>query len=116
MAQLAVDMAPARFLVAGHSLGGRVAIEIMRMAPEKVARVALLDTGVHPRSPGEELKRQELIDLARSRGMDALAARWLPPMLHPDHHALLDPLTEMVKRSTPDTFENQQRALLDRPD
>jgi pimeloyl-ACP methyl ester carboxylesterase len=45
-----------------------------------------------------------------------MAARWLPPMLHPDHSALLGPLTEMVLRSTPDTFANQQRALLDRPD
>jgi pimeloyl-ACP methyl ester carboxylesterase len=57
-----------------------------------------------------------LIDLARREGMEALAARWLPPMLHPLHTALLDPLTEMIRRSTPDTFENQQRALLDRSD
>jgi pimeloyl-ACP methyl ester carboxylesterase len=48
--------------------------------------------------------------------MEALAARWLPPMLHPDRTALLAPLTQMVKRSTPETFENQQRALLSRPD
>jgi pimeloyl-ACP methyl ester carboxylesterase len=116
MAQLALDMAPDRFSLAGHSLGGRVALEVIRMAPQRVDRLALLDTGMHPRSPGEEQKRQVLIDLARASGMDALAARWLPPMLHPDHMGLLEPLTEMVKRSTPDTFENQQRALLDRPD
>jgi pimeloyl-ACP methyl ester carboxylesterase len=116
MAQLALDMAPAQFSLAGHSLGGRVALEVMRMAPQGVDRIALLDTGIHPRSPGEEAKRQVLIDLAHSSGMDAVAARWLPPMLHPDHMGLLEPLTEMVKRSTPDSFENQQRALLDRPD
>lgn len=45
-----------------------------------------------------------------------MAARWLPPMLHPDHSALLQPLTGMIMRSTPETFANQQRALLDRPD
>jgi pimeloyl-ACP methyl ester carboxylesterase len=116
MAQLALDMAPERFSLAGHSLGGRVALEIMRMAPQRVARIAVLDTGVHPRSPGEEMKRQALIDLARSEGMEALAARWLPPMLHPGHMSLLKSLTEMVERSTPRTFENQQRALLARPD
>src|SRR6202023_2627030 len=64
----------------------------------------------------EEAARHDLIDLARREGMEALAARWLPPMLHPNHAALLGPLTQMVKRATPDTFENQQRALLDRPD
>jgi pimeloyl-ACP methyl ester carboxylesterase len=116
MARLALDAAPEHFSVAGHSMGGRVALEVFRMAPERVERLALLDTGIHPRATGEAAKRQELIDLARSDGMEALAARWLPPMLHPDHSALLDPLTEMVKRSTPDTFANQQRALLNRPD
>jgi len=116
MAQLVLDGAPDRFSVAGHSMGGRVALEVFRMAPERVERLALLDTGIHPRRPGEEAGRQELIDLARRDGMEAMAARWLPPMLHSDHMALLAPLTAMVKRSTPETFENQQRALLDRPD
>jgi pimeloyl-ACP methyl ester carboxylesterase len=115
MAQLVLDRAPDRFSVAGHSMGGRVALEIFRMAPERVERLALLDTGIHPRKPGEEAGRQELVELARREGMEALAARWLPPMLHLNHAALLVPLTEMVKRSTPETFDNQQRALLDRP-
>jgi pimeloyl-ACP methyl ester carboxylesterase len=116
MAQLVLDAAPERFSVAGHSMGGRVALEVVRLAPDRVVRLALLDTGVHLRAADEEVKRQALVDLARSQGMDALAARWLPPMLHPDHSALLEPLTEMVKRSTPETFANQQRALLNRPD
>lgn len=116
MAQIVLDRAPERFAVAGHSMGARVALEVVRMAHERVEKLALLDTGIHPRKPTEEAGRQDLIDLARREGMDALAARWLPPMLHPAHTALLGPLTEMVRRSTPDTFENQQRALLDRPD
>jgi pimeloyl-ACP methyl ester carboxylesterase len=116
MAQLVLDTAPKRFSVAGHSMGGRVALEVVRLAPDRVERLALLDTGIHPRAADEEAKRQALVDLARSEGMAALAARWLPPMLHPDHSALLEPLTEMVKRSTPETFANQQRALLNRPD
>jgi pimeloyl-ACP methyl ester carboxylesterase len=116
MAQIVLDAAPERFSVAGHSMGGRVALEVYRMAPDRVERLALLDTGIHPRGATEEAKRGELVDLARSQGMAAMAARWLPPMLHPDHSALLGPLTKMVLRSTPDTFANQQRALLDRPD
>ena len=115
MAQLVLDKAPDRFSVAGHSMGGRVALEIFRMAPERVERLALLDTGIHPRKPGERAGRQELVELARREGMAALAARWLPPMLHRNQAALLASLTEMVKRSTPETFDNQQRALLDRP-
>jgi len=116
MAQLVLDAAPERFSVAGHSMGGRVALEVFRMAPDRIERLALLDTGVHPRAADEESKRWPLVDLARSEGMAAMAARWLPPMLHPDHSALMEPLTEMVMRSTPETFANQQRALLDRPD
>jgi pimeloyl-ACP methyl ester carboxylesterase len=116
MAQIVLDRAPERFSVAGHSMGGRVALEVVRVAPDRVERLALLDTGVHPRAADEESKRWALVELARSEGMAALAARWLPPMLHPDHSAPLKPLTEMVMRSTPETFENQQRALLDRPD
>jgi pimeloyl-ACP methyl ester carboxylesterase len=116
MARLVLDQAPERFSVAGHSMGGRVALEVYRLAPERVQRLALLDTGVHPRGATEETKRGELVELARREGMAAMAARWLPPMLHPDHSALLGPLTEMVLRSTPETFANQQRALLDRPD
>jgi len=121
MAQLVLDAAPERFSMAGHSMGGRVALEVVRMAPDRVERLALLDTGVHPRAAGEESKRGELVDLARSQGMAAMAARWLPPMLHPamlhpDHAGLLEVLTQMVMRSTPETFANQQRALLDRPD
>jgi pimeloyl-ACP methyl ester carboxylesterase len=116
MATLVLDQAPQRFSVAGHSMGGRVALEVYRMAPERIERLALLDTGVHPRGATEEAKRGELVELARTQGMAAMAARWLPPMLHPDHSALLGPLTEMVLRSTPETFANQQRALLDRPD
>jgi pimeloyl-ACP methyl ester carboxylesterase len=116
MAKAVLEIGPDRFFLAGHSMGGRVALEVVRLAPERVERLALLDTGIHPRAASEEWKRGELVELARSEGMAALAARWLPPMLHPHHAALLAPLTEMVMRSTPETFANQQRALLDRPD
>lgn len=116
MARIVVEETPERFLLAGHSMGARVALEVFRMAPERVERLALLDTGIHPRGESEPAKRQALIDIARNDGMAAMCAQWLPPMLHPDHAALIPMLTEMVLRSTPDTFANQQKALLDRPD
>jgi pimeloyl-ACP methyl ester carboxylesterase len=116
MARIVLEAAPERFLLAGHSMGARVALETFRLAPDRVDRLALLDTGIHPRGAGEEEKRQALIDIARDEGMRTMCAHWLPPMVHPKHSALLAPLTEMVLRSTPETFANQQRALLDRPD
>ena len=116
--QLLAD-APARFALAGHSLGGRIALEVYRQAPQRVSRLALLDTGVHPCAPGEPARRQELVSLALTRGMRALARAWLPPMVHPARRAdpaIIGPLEAMVERRTPDTFRNQVTALLNRPD
>ncbi|KQQ82974.1 hydrolase [Xanthomonas sp. Leaf131] len=119
MAAYVLERAPLRFALAGHSMGARVALEVLRLAPERVQRLALLDTGVHPRSDGEQAQRESLVALARAQGMRALASHWLPPMLHPDRRAdpaLLAPLTAMVERHTPQHFAGQVNALLHRPD
>jgi pimeloyl-ACP methyl ester carboxylesterase len=119
MAERVLAEAPPRFSLAGFSMGGRVALQIMRRAPHRIERLALLDTGADGYQAGEEIARQKLVDLAHAQGMAALAARWLPPMLHPARHedrAIVDPLTAMVCRATPDIFERQVRALLARPD
>ena len=105
--------------VAGHSMGGRVALEMWRLAPDRLARLALLSTGVHGPRPEEREPRMALVRLAYEQGMAAVAARWLPPMVHPDRvddQTLMGPLTAMVLRATPETFEGQQRAGLTRPD
>jgi pimeloyl-ACP methyl ester carboxylesterase len=117
-ARLLAD-APASFALAGHSLGGRVALEVLRQAPARVAALALLDTGVHPCSPDEPQRRQVLLDLAAAQGMRAVAKAWLPPMVHPARrvdHAFMQPLEAMVERRTPASFRNQVKALIDRPD
>ena len=119
MAQRVLDDAPARFSVCGFSMGGRVALQILRLAPERLERMCLLDTGVVPTGPGEPAARQVLVDLAYKEGMDAVCAAWLPPMLHPDRRkdpAFMGPLGDMVRRATPDIFAGQIRALLGRPD
>lgn len=118
MAASVLAKAPERFALAGHSMGARVALDIMRQAPDRVSHLALLDTGIHPRQPGEEDKRGALVELARREGMAALAARWLPPMVHPNgvDPAIMAEMVDMVCRATPDIFAGQQRALLDRPD
>ncbi len=105
--------------VVGHSMGARVAFEMWRLAPERIARLALLSTGFHPPGPNEEPKRMALVKLGYEQGMAAVADRWLPPMVHPDRihdEALMAPLRAMVLRATPEIFEGQQRAGLSRPD
>lgn len=119
MAEIALEGAPARFSLAGHSMGARVALEVFRLAPERVERLALLDTGVHGVKPNEREKRMQLVSLAREKGMEALCEAWLPPMVHPDRRsddAFMAPLRAMVARSTPERFAAQVEALLNRPD
>ena len=110
---------PGRLILAGHSLGGRVALEMARMAPGRIAGIALLNTGTHPKREGEEAKRQAMIDLCNRDGMAALAAQWVPGMMNaeavPDPQVIAN-LTAMVCRMTPEIHERQLRALLARPD
>ena len=119
MAADALAANPGRLLVAGHSMGARVAMEMARQAPDRVERLALLDTGSHPYVKGEETKRLARVALAYEKGMAALAEDWLPGMVHAPRRrdrALMDALADMVCRKTPEIHERQIRALLDRPD
>ena len=119
MATALLEHAPPRFALAGHSLGGRIALEVIRQSPTRVTRLALLDTGVHPCRPAEPPRRYELLALADSEGMTAIAREWLPPMVHPARHGdptVMLPLAAMVERRTPASFRNQVMALLNRPD
>lgn len=118
MAEAVLARTPQRFALAGHSMGGRVALEIVARAPDRVERLALLDTGFHPARPGEAEARSRLIRVAIEEGMGALAGHWLPPMLGPGRvrdNALLNRLSAMVERATPELFQRQIAALLGRP-
>ena len=104
--------------VMGHSMGGRVAIEMARLQPGRVTSLVLANTGHTSMKPGEEEKRGRLVDLGQ-RDMRELAEVWLPPMLAPDRIAdlsLVDDLTQMVIKAGPEVHERQIRALLSRPD
>jgi len=104
MADSALALWDSPFVVIGHSMGARVALELVRMAPDRVVKLALIDTGAHPRQEGEEAKRQVLVDLAFEQGMGALADLWLPPMVDQarvDDADLIARLREMVMRATP---------------
>lgn len=124
MAEHVLATAPAeRFSLAGHSMGGRVALEIMRLAPQRVERLALLDTGVDPMAPGaageaERAGRHALLDLARRDGMRVMGSQWARGMVHPGRigSPLFGRILDMIERKTPAIFEAQIRALLGRPD
>ncbi len=119
MARSVLATAPARFSIAGHSMGGRAAMEVFRLAPERIERLGLMDTGVHTVRDHEPERRAALTALGYEKGMGAVADAWIPPMIHPDHlsdTAMMDALRAMVMRATPEIFEGQQKALLERPD
>ncbi len=120
MAAAILADAPARFSIAGHSMGARVALEVLAQAPDRVARIALLDTGVHPATPEEPAQRQRLLDVSAGSGMRALADLWLPPMVKEGaldaDPVLRDTLYAMVDRMSPQIHHRQIAALLGRPD
>lgn len=124
MADAILARAPARFALAGHSMGGRVAFEVLRRQPERVAAVALMDTNYLPRSPEEggdqeAAGRYALLDVARKQGVRAMAAEWVKGMVHPGRLSdagLIDAILTMMARKTADHFAAQIRALLERPD
>ena len=124
MAEAVLRAGPDRFSVAGHSMGGRVALEIYRRAPERIQRIALLNTGYLPLAEGaagqeETRKRAELVALAQAQGMRAMLRQWLPPMIDTrrrDDTVLVNAIVEMMSRKTPEIFAAQVRALLGRPD
>ena len=124
MAERVLAAAPASFALAGHSMGGRVALEIVRRAPRRVERVALVDTGwraLPAGAPGDEERavRHALLATAREQGMRAMGRVWVQRMVHPARLAddrLIDAILDMIERQTPDRFAMQIEALLARPD
>jgi pimeloyl-ACP methyl ester carboxylesterase len=124
MAQQLLDAAPARFGLAGHSMGARVALEVVRLAPQRVSRVALLDTGYLPCAAGaageeEANKRHALLRVAQEQGVRAMAQVWVQGMVHPGRLGdveLVERILAMFSRKSADVFAAQIAALLDRPD
>ena len=119
MAQHVLEIAPPRFAVAGHSMGGRVALEIMRAAPGRITGLALLNTSVHAVRDGEPQSRSRLLQVAYEHGMSALAAEWLPPMLGGDaarNEELMPLLRAMIQRFTAEAYAGQVTAMLNRPE
>ena len=124
MAEAALQDAPERFALAGHSMGGRVAMELTRLAPERVQRLILMDTGYLTLAKGEAGEKERagrlaLVELARRDGVRAMAGEWVKGMVHParlSDAALLGAVLDMFERKDAERFAQQQQALLSRPD
>ena len=110
---------PERFALAGHALGARIALEIIRQVPERVDRIALVSASVAPVAAYEPAKRQEFIDLAHAAGIKELAERWVPQLVHAERAGGAEPvasLMAMALRYSPEEYEREARMLLARPD
>ena len=124
MAERILENAPTRFALAGHSMGGRVALEVVARAPQRVSRLALLDTGYEALAPGEAGEREKagryrLLEIAKRDGMLAMAVDWARGMVHPARltdATLMDAIHSMIVRAGVAQFEAQIHALLARPD
>jgi hypothetical protein len=124
MAQKILDEAPATFALAGHSMGGRVALEVFRLAPERVTQLALLNTGCHALPEGEVAEKERtlrlgFLRLAQTQGVAAMARSWLRNMVHPSRltdASLIDDIVSMFARKSVATYEAQIQALLNRPE
>ncbi len=119
MARAVLAAMPERFALAGLSMGGYVAFEVMRQAPERVIRLALLDTQARSDPPEQVARRRGLIELAEKGRFKGVTPRLLPLLIHEARltdQALTGEITAMAERIGKDAFLNQQKAILGRPD
>ena len=117
MARIALEQAPDSFDLLGHSMGGRVALEIFRLAPERVRRIALVSTGVHSLREGEAAKRHALQTIGWNQGFEKLIDTWLPPMVAEANRArpeIYEPLRQMNLAAGQQVFDAQIHALVNR--
>ncbi|WP_167647309.1 alpha/beta fold hydrolase [Mameliella alba] len=111
--------APPRFALAGLSMGGIVAMEVLRQAPDRVAGLALLDT--NPKAELDEVRARRVpqMDKVRAGHLDAVMRDEMKPNYlteGPRRPEILDLCMEMALSLGPEVFLNQSRALADRPD
>jgi pimeloyl-ACP methyl ester carboxylesterase len=119
MAVSVLDVMPERFALAGFSMGGYVALEVMRRAPKRVTRLALVDTSARPDSLEQTELRRKRMESVRDGDIATLMDEMLPFSLHPNRLSepgLRSPIVEMAVRIGKETFLRQQRAIIARPD
>ncbi len=110
---------PGRFAVAGLSMGGYVALETLRQAPERVTHIALLDTSARADRPEARPDRERLIALAESGRFEEVHQTLWPRLVHPGRlqdKALEAAVLRMMRDTGPAAFVRQERAIMSRQD
>ena len=119
LARSALEQAPeGSFALAGHSMGGYVALEIMRQAPQRVTRLALLNTNARPDTPESTQNRQRLMALA-DKDFEGVVTALMPKLMTKAH--LQDPVLAgiigaMALATGKEAFKRQERAIIGRID
>jgi pimeloyl-ACP methyl ester carboxylesterase len=110
--------APPRFALAGLSMGGFISFAILRLAPERVDRVAVLDTNARADVPERAAEREKFIAMAQAGKFAEVNAALTPRYLHPDHRgeAFRRIVDQMAADVGVEGFIRQQRAIMSRPD
>jgi len=111
--------APERFALAGLSMGGYIAWEIVRQAAGRVTHLALLDTGARADAPERAEVRRQLIELAEREGIAKAQQQLMPVLVHPSRladKALIETVVQMAVDTGVEAFERQQAAIVGRPD
>jgi len=119
MARRMLESAPPKFAYAGLSMGGYMAFEMMRMAPERVLKLALLDTAAYNDTPERSEIRREMIALAEKGDFETVKRNTFPIFLAPKR--LKDPemvgiANAMCDEIGPDIFIQQITAIMHRQD
>lgn len=119
LASAILSDAPPRFALTGFSMGGYIAFEILRQAPDRVLKLALLDTSARPDAPEATQKRRDAIALTGQGKFTQVVAAAFPNAVHPDHQSDVELRalhTRMSLAVGPETYIRQQNAIITRPD
>lgn len=119
MAERALAAAPARFALVAHAMGGFVAFELMRRAPERVTQLTLLSTLAPPDTPAQTERRLGYARLVEQGQFERVVDERVPILLPPDRRgdaALLGRVRAMAEATGPERFLRQQRAIMTRQD
>ena len=111
--------APPRFALAGLSYGGYLAFELMRQAPERIEKLALLDTSARPDTPEQTVARYAFIEMAQAGRLAEVVETLGPRFLHRDRRddeRFLGIVRAMAADTGAEAFVRQQRAIISRPD
>ncbi|HZP98137.1 MAG TPA: alpha/beta hydrolase [Reyranella sp.] len=119
MADAALAAAPERFSLGGFSMGGYVAFEIMRRAPERVERLALIDTQATPDTPEATARRRGFLEQTKIGKFHGVQPSLLPLIVHRkrlDDPEVVQPILDMAKEVGAEGFVREQTAIMARPD